>query len=56
MEAFLKDRLSEDKFSYENIKKFTIDLTEQAKNNNIDPIIGRENEIKRSIQVLSEKN
>ena len=35
------------------MKKYTIDLTELAKNNKIDPIIGRESEIKRSIQVLS---
>ncbi len=40
---------------YDNIKKYTIDLTELAKNNKIDPIIGRENEIKRSIQVLSRR-
>lgn len=40
---------------YDNIKKYTNDLTELAKNNKIDPIIGRESEIKRSIQVLSRR-
>ena len=40
---------------YDNIKKYTIDLTDLAKNNKIDPIIGRESEIKRSIQVLSRR-
>ncbi len=40
---------------YDNIKKYTNDLTDLAKNNKIDPIIGRESEIKRSIQVLSRR-
>ncbi len=40
---------------YDNIKKYTTDLTDLAKNNKIDPIIGRESEIKRSIQVLSRR-
>mgnify|MGYP003642933384 FL=1 len=35
-----------------NLKKYGIDLTRLAAKNKIDPIIGRDNEIKRLIQVL----
>ncbi|MAJ24227.1 MAG: ATP-dependent chaperone ClpB [Rickettsiales bacterium] len=40
---------------FESIDKYAINLTNLAKNNKIDPIIGRENEIKRSIQILSRR-
>jgi len=36
-------------------KKFCKDLTEEAKNGRIDPIIGRDNEIRRSMQILSRR-
>lgn len=41
---------------YEALKKFTIDLTELARNGKIDPVIGREDEIRRTIQILSRRN
>ena len=41
--------------SFEFIKKFTTDITSLALNNKIDPIIGREEEIKRTIQVISRR-
>lgn len=39
----------------EPLKNFTIELTEKAKNGQIDPIVGRKNEIERVIQVLSRR-
>ncbi|MFA6423476.1 MAG: ATP-dependent Clp protease ATP-binding subunit [Patescibacteria group bacterium] len=36
-------------------ENFTSDLTEAAKNGELDPIIGREGEIKRAIQILSRR-
>lgn len=39
----------------EALKKFTIDLTEQAKNGKIDPVVGREGEIRRVMQILSRR-
>ena len=39
----------------ESLKKFSINLTELAKSGNLDPVIGREEEIRRSIQVLSRR-
>ena len=41
--------------SSESLKKFSINLTELAKSGNLDPVIGREEEIRRSIQVLSRR-
>ncbi len=38
-----------------SLKKFSIDMTELAKNGKLDPVIGREEEIRRSIQVLSRR-
>ena len=38
--------------SFEALSKFGIDLTEMAKKGKIDPIIGREEEIRRAIQIL----
>ena len=37
------------------LKKFSIDLTKIAKEGKLDPVIGREEEIRRSIQVLSRR-
>ncbi len=37
------------------LKSFTVNLTEKAARGNIDPLIGRENEVKRTIQVLSRR-
>jgi ATP-dependent Clp protease ATP-binding subunit ClpB len=44
---------SEDKF--EALKKYTRDLTEAARNGKLDPVIGRDEEIRRVIQVLSRR-
>ena len=38
------------------ISKYGIDLTHLAKNGKIDPVIGREKEIRRMIQILSRRN
>ena len=37
----------------ENLKKFTIDMTAMAKEGKIDPVIGREEEIRRVVRILS---
>ena len=39
----------------ESLKKFSTNLTELAKKGHLDPVIGREEEIRRSIQVLSRR-
>ena len=41
--------------SYEALKKYTRDLTEAARNGKLDPVIGRDEEIRRAIQVLSRR-
>ncbi|MGJ5676635.1 MAG: ATP-dependent chaperone ClpB [Nostochopsis sp.] len=41
---------------YEALQKFGIDLTEQAKAGKLDPVIGRDDEIRRLIQVLSRRS
>ncbi|QIE41157.1 ATP-dependent chaperone ClpB [Rhodobacteraceae bacterium SC52] len=40
---------------YEALKKFARDLTEAARDGKIDPIIGRDEEIRRTMQVLSRR-
>jgi ATP-dependent Clp protease ATP-binding subunit ClpB len=39
----------------EALKKFTIDLTERARSGKLDPVIGRDEEIRRVIQVLQRR-
>ncbi len=46
---------NEENPSQESLNKFTIDLSKKAQEGKIDPIIGREKEIKRVIQVLSRR-
>ncbi|PHR56969.1 MAG: ATP-dependent chaperone ClpB [Robiginitomaculum sp.] len=41
--------------NYEALKKYTTDLTALARDGKLDPIIGREDEIRRTIQVLSRR-
>ncbi len=41
---------------YEALQKFGRDLTEQAKAGKLDPVIGRDDEIRRVIQVLSRRS
>lgn len=40
---------------YESLKKYTRDLTQAAKDGKLDPVIGREEEIRRTIQVLARR-
>ncbi|MEP4768598.1 MAG: ATP-dependent chaperone ClpB [Roseibium sp.] len=40
---------------YEALKKFARDLTEVARDGKLDPVIGRDEEIRRTIQVLSRR-
>ena len=40
---------------YEALKKYSLDLTERARAGKIDPIIGRDEEIRRAMQVLSRR-
>ncbi|MBD4782674.1 AAA family ATPase, partial [Xanthomonas citri pv. citri] len=37
------------------LKKYTIDLTERAEQGKLDPVIGRDEEIRRTIQVLQRR-
>lgn len=39
----------------EALKKYTMDLTERARQGKLDPVIGRDDEIRRSIQVLQRR-
>jgi len=39
----------------EALKKYTIDLTERARRGKLDPVIGRDDEIRRAIQVLQRR-
>ena len=41
--------------SREALKKFTLDLTERARQGKLDPVIGRDEEIRRTIQVLQRR-
>ncbi|MFW5885291.1 MAG: ATP-dependent chaperone ClpB [Patescibacteria group bacterium] len=40
---------------YQSLEKYTINLTQRAKEGKIDPVIGRDDEIRRVIQVLSRR-
>ena len=40
---------------YEALKKYATDLTQQARDGKLDPVIGRDEEIRRAIQVLSRR-
>ncbi len=41
--------------SYDALKKYSRDLTEAAREGKLDPVIGRDDEIRRTIQVLSRR-
>lgn len=41
--------------TYDVLKKYGVDLTEKAKSNKLDPVIGRDNEIRNVIRILSRK-
>ena len=40
----------------EALKKYTLDLTERARSGKLDPVIGRDDEIRRAIQVLQRRS
>ena len=40
---------------YDALKKYTRDLTDAARNGKLDPVIGRDEEIRRTVQVLSRR-
>jgi len=42
--------------NYEALKKYAIDLTERAEQGKLDPVIGRDGEIRRCMQVLSRRS
>ncbi|MBC7795494.1 MAG: AAA family ATPase [Pyrinomonadaceae bacterium] len=41
--------------NYQALEKYATDLTERARNGKLDPVIGRDDEIRRTIQVLSRR-
>lgn len=41
--------------SYQSLEKYAVDLTARARMNKLDPVIGRDEEIRRVIQVLSRR-
>jgi len=58
VQAYRKGRLADSETSedtFESLKKFTTDLTARAKEGKLDPVIGRDTEIRRTIQVLSRR-
>ena len=48
------DSVSAEK-TYDALKKYAMDLTDAAAEGKIDPVIGRDEEIRRTIQVLSRR-
>lgn len=49
----ITDQSPEDK--YQALKRYSIDLTERARQGKLDPVIGRDDEIRRVMQVLSRR-
>ena len=41
--------------NFEALKKFAVDMTAKAKEGKLDPVVGRDHEIRRTIQVLSRR-
>jgi len=41
--------------SYDALSRYTTDLTENARNGKLDPVIGRDAEVRRSIQILARR-
>ena len=46
---------SDSESNRESLKKYTVDLTELARRGKLDPVIGRDDEIRRAIQVLQRR-
>ena len=58
IEEFRKDGKSDSENSDDNfnaLEKYTINVTQKAQNRELDPVIGRDEEIRRTIQVLSRR-
>ncbi len=58
IEALRKGRTADNataENSYDALKKYARDLTESARDGKLDPVIGRDEEIRRAIQVLSRR-
>src|SRR6201997_2356858 len=58
IEALRKGRTADSasaESAYDALKKYTRDLTQAARDGKIDPVIGRDEEIRRTIQVLSRR-
>lgn len=55
-QAIVNEKLQDGANEKSLLKRFSIDLIEKAKNGEIMPLIGRDNEIKRTIQILARKN
>ncbi len=51
--AKITDQNAEENF--QSLEKYAIDLTERARKGKLDPVIGRDDEIRRAIQVLSRR-
>ena len=41
--------------AYKVLEKYTRDLTEMAKNGSLDPVVGRDDEIRRTIQIIARR-
>ena len=46
----------ESEWKYQALEKYTINLVEQARKGKIDPVIGREEEIRRTMQILARRS
>ena len=51
--ARITDQNAEEKF--QALEKYAVDLTERARKGKLDPVIGRDDEIRRTIQILSRR-
>ena len=49
----ITDEIPESKFQV--LEKYAVNLTEQARQGKLDPVIGREEELRRLIQILSRR-
>ena len=50
-----KDITKKEPQSFKALRKFTVSLTQKARENKLDPVIGRDKEINRVIQILSRR-
>lgn len=50
-----KTKVAEPSKSMKSVRKYTVSLTDKARENKIDPVIGRDREINRIVQILSRR-